>query len=179
LKASNAKGRDYFGSSVAISGDTLVVGAPNQGQTPVVHGIRSGAGAVYVFTRANGVWTQDTLLKASNGERGDDFGDKVALSGDTLAIGAFAKGTAFLDGGEVDYSAHAAGAVYVFARIDTVWTQQDYLKASNAEGQDQFGRSIALSGDILAVGASGEDSSATGGEADNSAGSAGAAYVFQ
>jgi hypothetical protein len=86
--------------------------------------------------------------------------------------------------GQADNSANSAGAVYVFVRTGTTWTQQAYLKASNTGTNDQFGRSVALSGDTLAVGASGEASGATGvnpagGQADNSATSAGAVYVFR
>jgi hypothetical protein len=68
--------------------------------------------------------------------------------------------------------------VYVFTRVDSSWSQQAYLKASNAEGFDNFGRSVALDGDTLVVSASNEDSSVDGGETDNSATDAGAVYVW-
>ena len=82
-------------------------------------------------------------------------------------------------GGEGDNSALEAGAAYVFTRTGGVWSQQAYLKASNAETNDSFSGSVSISGDTLVVGANGEDSSAVGGEADNSASVAGAAYTWQ
>jgi hypothetical protein len=86
-----------------------------------------------------------------------------------------------VNGDQADNSAFVAGAAYVFVRSGTTWTQQAYLKASNAERTDEFGRSVAISGDTVVIGASGEDSNATGvngDQADNSASLSGAAYVF-
>ena len=174
LRASNADAKDQFGFSVALSGDTLVVGAVGEGGDD---NSKPDAGAVYVFTRDNdGEWVQQDLLRASNADAGDLFG-LVALSGDTLAVGAVGERSSAI-GGEDDNSALDAGAAYVFVRSNNgVWVQQAYLKASNADAGDLFGV-VALSGDTLAVGAVGEGSSAIGGENDNSALDAGAAYVF-
>ncbi|KIG19527.1 Molybdopterin oxidoreductase, iron-sulfur binding subunit [Enhygromyxa salina] len=195
LKASNSDSDDRFGWSVALSGDgdTLAVGA--YGEDSSATGIdgnqadnsASVAGAVYVFVRSGAVWSQQAYLKASNSGSGDYFGRSVALSGDgdTLAVGAYGEdsGATGIDGNQADNSASSAGAVYVFVRSGAVWSQQAYLKASNSGSGDYFGRSVALSGDgdTLAVGAYGEDSGATGidgNQADNSASSAGAVYVF-
>ena len=94
LKASNTNADDLFGFNVALSGDTLVVGAPQEGSNATgVNGNQAdnsapNSGAVYVFTRTNGVWTQQAYLKASNTDAGDQFGVIMALSGDTLAVGA-------------------------------------------------------------------------------------------
>ena len=165
---------------MAISGDTLVVGASGEDSSAAggeADNSAPGAGAAYVFARAGGVWTQQAYLKASNAEAGDQFSDSVAISGDTLVVGAIFEDSSAA-GGETDNSAPFAGAVYVFARAGGVWSQQAYLKASNAEGDDIFGRNVAISGDTLVVGANGEDSSAAGGEADNTVPGAGAAYVF-
>jgi hypothetical protein len=140
-----------------------------------------------VFVRTGTRWTQQAYLKASNAESGDSFGFSVALSGETLAVGAYGEdsGTVGINpaGGQVDNSASASGAAYVFVRTGTTWTQQAYLKASNAQSGDSFGFSVALSGDMLAVGAWGEDSDAigvnpAGGQSSNKAGIAGAVYVF-
>ena len=126
-------------------------------------------------------------LKASNAGAYEHFGETVALSADgrTLAVGAIYEGSASsgIGGDQDDDSAPNAGAVYVFVRDGEGWSQQAYIKASNAEAGDRFGASLALSadGDTLAVGATGEDSAAagTGGDqADNSMDNAGAAYVF-
>src|SRR6185369_15382375 len=96
----------------------------------------------------------------------DLFGNAVALFGDTLAVSAAgeASGATGVNpaGGQTDNSASFAGAVYVFVRTGTTWTQQAYLKASNTGADDEFGIAIALSGDTLAVGAWGEASGATG-----------------
>ena len=195
LKASNPAMEDAFGHSVALSADgsTLAVGA--QGEDSAATGINgdqtsnaaSLSGAVYVFTRSGTTWSQQGYLKASNTDATDQFGLSVALSasGATLAVGAFKEDGAAtgIDGNQVDRSAPDAGAVYVFTRSGTTWSQQAYVKASNTGVGDQFGLSVALSADgsTLAVGAPGESSAATGSNGDqtsNSADQAGAVYVF-
>jgi len=171
IKASNAEADDNFGWSLALSadGDTLAVGAINEA---------SSSGAVYVFSRSD-EWEQQAYVKASNAGADDVFGYSVALSadGDTLAVGApFEDSSATgVDGDQSDNSASFSGAVYVLSRSGDSWTQEAYVKASNAKAVDTFGISVALSanGDTLAVGAY------YGGEASNgSAYGAGAAYVF-
>src|SRR6478735_9276089 len=187
LKPSNTNADDLFGFNVALSGDTLVVGAPQEGSNATgVNGNQAdnsapNSGAVYVFTRAKGVWTQQAYLKASNTGAGDQFGVNVALVGDTLAVGAYgeASNATGVNGDQTDNSAPNAGAVYVFTRTAGVWTQQAYLKASNAGGL--FGYGLAVVGDTLAVGAPFEGSNATGvngNQIDTSAPNAGAVYVF-
>lgn len=175
LKASNTGWYDYFGMSVAISGDTIVVGASGEDSDATgVNGdqnndFNNDSGAAYVFTRSGGVWSQQAYLKASNTSTGSYFGNSVSISGDTIVVGAY---------GESNFS---AGAAYVFVRSGGVWSQQAYLKASNAESYDYFGISVSISGDTIVVGADGEDSNASGvngNQSDNSALSAGAAYVF-
>jgi hypothetical protein len=181
LKASNAEEGDEFGHRVALDGDTLVVGARYEDSSAdggETDNSASNAGAVYVFTRLGSEWSQQTLLKASNAEGGDKFGYSVALDGDTVVVSAFNEDSS-ADGGEMDNSAELSGAVYVFTRVDSIWSQQAYLKASNAEEYDYFGFSVALDGDTLVVGATAEASSVDGGESDNSAANAGAVYVFQ
>ncbi|GAB4522475.1 MAG: hypothetical protein OHK0046_35060 [Anaerolineae bacterium] len=176
LKANNAGANHYFGWSVALDGDTLVVGAASEdsdGSSPAGNSAES-EGAAYVFVRdANGTWTEQAYLKASNAEAFDRFGQSVALDGDTLVVGAPApisvSGSPPGIGNSVSHAnniAENAGAAYVFVRDGTTWTQQAYLKASNAGAGDQFGWSVALDGDTLVVGALGEDNNA------------GAAYVF-
>ncbi|MCU7810703.1 MAG: FG-GAP repeat protein, partial [Candidatus Thiodiazotropha sp. (ex Notomyrtea botanica)] len=145
-------------------------------------------GAVYVFTRASNWihlltvdWTEQAFLRASNLASGDGFGMQVALSGDSLAVAAQAEDS---DGtSEGDNSATNAGAAYLFSRNGSgVWSQLEYVKASNPEAYDDFGFSIDLSGDTLAVGAFWEDSNAVGIDGDqsnNDAGDSGAVYVFK
>jgi uncharacterized repeat protein (TIGR02543 family) len=240
LKASNAEGRDEFGSSVAVDGDTVVVGADGEDSNAVVvngnqaDNSSSGSGAAYVFVRSETTWSQQAYLKASynqagignsiavsgdtivagtpgednlsgaayvfvrnatiwsqqahimasNAEAGDRFGGSVAVSGDTIAVGAYNEKSSAtgVNGNQADNSASFAGAAYVFVRNGATWSQQAYLKASNTDFVgDMFGRSVAVSGDTVVVGAYGEASNATGvngNQADNSASSSGAAYVF-
>jgi hypothetical protein len=177
LKASNAGARDQFGRSVAIAGDTIVVGAlfedstaagsPNEGAP------RSGA--AYVFTRSGGTWTQQAFLKASNADANDEFGSSVAISGDTIVVGARLEDSTAT--GSPNEGAPESGAAYVFTRSGGTWTQQAFLKASNAEEEDRFGSSVAIAGDTIVVGALREDSTATGGP-NEWAPESGAAYVF-
>ncbi|HWO18043.1 MAG TPA: DUF4215 domain-containing protein [Kofleriaceae bacterium] len=195
VKASNTGAGDQFGQSVALSADgsTLAVGAnyEDSGATGIggrqTDNSAENAGAVYVFTRSGTTWSQQAYVKASNTDAGDYFGCSVALSADgsTMAVGAIYEASAAtgIDGDPTNNSAGSAGAVYVFTRSGTTWSQQAYLKASNTDAGDQFGESVALSADgsTLTVGAWSEASAVTGiggNQADNSAVDAGAVYVF-
>src|SRR5687768_13801103 len=197
LKASNTGVSDRFGISVAVSGDTMVVGAPGEASDSTgVNGDQSNdravtAGAAYVFVRSGGGgWTQQAYLKASNTGMGDEFGGAVAVSGDTLVIGARAEDSNATgvnvpvtggSGTQADDSLGQSGAAYVFVRSGGAWTQQAYLKASNTRSTDNFGISVAISGDTVVIGADHESSNATGvngTQSNNSAAFAGAAYVF-
>ncbi|WP_437635726.1 cadherin-like beta sandwich domain-containing protein [Sorangium sp. So ce854] len=189
LKASNTDAQDLFGHSVSLDGDTLVVGAPNEDSSATgVNGAHannsaSQAGAAYVFTRSGATWAQQAYLKASNTGTGDQFGASVSLYRDTLAVGAAgeASGATGVSGAQGDNTAPGSGAVYVFTRSGTAWSQQAYLKASNAEAGDAFGAAVSLDDDFLAVGATGEASGATGvngAQEDNAALGSGAVYVF-
>jgi hypothetical protein len=182
IKASEPGTGDNFGVSVALSadGNTLAVGAHLEDSSTIgidttPNELAPDSGAVYVFTRSAGTWSQQAYVKASDTANGDDFGFSVALSGDgnTLAVGASLE-----DSG----TAADAGAAYIFTRAAGVWTEQAYIKASNPEAGDEFGSSVALSGDgnTLAVGAPFEDSGTTGigGTPNELAIDAGATYVF-
>ena len=113
---------------------------------------------------------QQSYLKASNTNANDQFGYLIAFSGDTLVVGAPQEGSNAIgvNGDQSNNSAPNSGAVYVFTRTGGVWTEQAYLKASNTNTNDQFGVSVAISGDTLAVGAMFEDSNATGVNGDQS-----------
>ena len=179
---------DLFGYSVSLSGDTLAVGASYERSSATgVNGSQSdnsarNSGAVYIFTRSGRTWSQQAYLKASNTGARDNFGHSVSLSGDTLAVGASYEDSnaTGVNGSQSDNSARNSGAVYVFTRSGTTWSQQAYLKASNTDAGDLFGSSVSLSGDTLAVGAKSESSSATGvngNQKDNGADGSGAVYV--
>ncbi|MBK9752000.1 MAG: integrin [Nannocystis sp.] len=178
VKAHNTRSGDFFGGSVALSADgsTLAVGAEGQPSGISIDNVPTedgagGAGAVYVFSRLDSEWAMEAYLKANTPDAGNHFGARVALAadGDTLAIGA-----------PDDTN---TGVVYVFTRSDFVWLHQDHFNASNPGNNDRFGSALALSSDgaTIVVGASGEDSAATGVNGDpfdDSADAAGAAYVF-
>lgn len=199
-KASNVNSGDNFARSVALSADgrTLAVGAPYQSDSS--KGISEGrftdnqsesSGAVYVFTlHPSSGWMQQAYIKASNAQPEDHFGTSVALSADgsTLVVGApdqddHQRGVA--NGSTASQAAPQSGAAYVFIRSAAgAWMQQAYVKASNADLDDKFGGSVALSGDgnTLAVGAPGEGSNTTGigtGTSTNGlAESSGAVYIL-
>lgn len=188
LHSSSNRG-SAFGSSVALSGETVAIGAPYDsshatgvGGNPNDSSAQT-SGAVFVFTRSGATWTQQAYVKASNTRPGAHFGYAVALDGDTLAVGAIdeSSNATGIDGDESSTSAFGAGAVYVFVRTDTTWTQQAYIKASNTRADAKFGTAIALHGDTLVVGSPGESSNARGVDgdaADTSMPNAGAVYVF-
>lgn len=189
LKASNTGHGDRFGNAIAIDGDTVVVGAPYESSNATgVNGDPSNnaaawSGAVYVFVRSGGVWSQQAYLKASNTGSEDLFGASVAISGDTIAVGAWQEDSnaTGVNGNQGDNSASSSGAVYVFTRNAGVWSQQAYLKASNGGAGDRFGISVDLDGETIAVGASHEDSNATGvggDQSSNASADSGAVYVF-
>ena len=214
IKASNAEAYDHFacgggnqghtGNSIALSADgsTMAIGAPFESSGAAgINGDQGdnstyASGAAYVFVRQGDSWTQQAYIKASNPGQSDHFGSSVVLSrdGNTMAVAAHWEASAAtgINGNQNDNSLPQAGAVYIFTRTGTTWTQQAYIKASNTgrapQGDvpgdgDQFGYSVALSGDgsTLAVGAITEDSAApqiNGNQNDDSAQSAGAVYVF-
>ncbi|MEE8238076.1 MAG: integrin, partial [Gammaproteobacteria bacterium] len=197
LKASNAEPGDSLGVTVAISDDGNTLVAASLDEDSVTTGINStpvpdrrtdaSTGAVYVFVRNRGTWSQQAYIKASNTSRNDWFGSRLTLSGDgdTLAVGAQLEDSAAqgINASQDDETAQEAGAVYLFTRDGTTWTQTAYVKGSNTEAYDEFGSAVALSRDgaLMAVGARGEDSAATGidGEQiDNSAYESGAVYLF-
>ena len=155
LTASNASSLDFFGTSVALSGDTAIVGAP------LVDDVGHDAGAAYVFTRTAGVWTQQQQLQSSDIAADDFFGGFTFLSGDTMVIASQLDDNS----GGTD-----AGAAYVFTRSGGVWTEQQKFMASDAAANDSFGNSIALSGDTVIVGAYQDDI--------NGITDAGSSYVF-
>jgi ketosteroid isomerase-like protein len=176
LRASNAGPGDFFGESVAISGDRAIIGAffedgPSDGLTK--------SGAAYVFERdANGSWTEVALLRASNAGSDDNFGRSVAISGDKAIVGAPAE-----DGPSDSFILRGSGAAYVFERDGSgIWgtsdperfqTETNLLRASNPGFGDRFGESVAISGDRAIVGTIRED-----GPSDGLLDS-GAGYIFE
>jgi hypothetical protein len=160
LVAGDGAAYDYFGSSVGLSGDTALVGAYGDDDKG------SNSGSAYVFTRSGASWTQQAKLVAGDGAVTDYFGISVALSGDTTLVGAIWD----------DDKVLSSGSAYVFTRTGAVWGQQAKLTASGGGEDDNFGSSVALSGDTALVGARLDDGlDALGGRAVDQ----GSAYVFK
>lgn len=156
LIASDAAAGDLFGWSVALFGDTAVVGSRLDS-----HAGGFEAGSAYVFARSGSVWTEQAKLVASDARTGDRFGSSVAVFGDTIVVGAPGDdGPAGLD----------AGSAYVFVRLGTTWIQEAKLAAADAGNGDAFGASVALSAETALVGAPGDSSGSNTG--------AGSGYAF-
>jgi hypothetical protein len=154
LNAADATAFAQFGYAISLSGDTVVIGARADDDRA------ADAGSAYVFVNGARGWVQQAKLTAPAAAPQDQFGWSVALDGNTLVVGALGD----------DEGARDAGAAYVFTRTVGTWTRQAKLVARGARPYDNFGYSVALSGDRAVVGAYGDD---TGG-ADS-----GAAYVFE
>ena len=151
LEPSDAASGQNFAESVAIEGDTVMVGSPD----------RSGGGGVYFFSRGGSVWSQDAILESTGLEAGDDFGGDVCLSGDLLAVGA----TGDDDAGD------NAGAVILFNRPGSLWVEGQKLTADTPQINSDFGNAIDIYGSSLIVGARFT-------EVSGHIGAGGAAHVF-
>ncbi len=154
LNASDGAVYDYFGISVAISGDYAVVGAYGGADA----GLNSGS--AYIFKRDGTAWTEQAKITASDGAAYDCFGYSVAISGDYAVVGAWA---------DADNGA-ASGSAYIFKRDGTAWTEQAKITASDGAAYDRFGVSVAISGDYAVVGAHTDDDAGM---------DSGSAYIFK
>jgi len=156
LLPSDPGGSDYFGWSVATSGDTIVVGAPRN-DSPL-----ADAGAAYIFVRSGATWVEQARLTAFDATAFDYFGDSVTISGDTVVVGATYGDR--VGGTDV-------GAAYVYVRSGSSWILQAKLVAPDGVLNDRFGHAAAIDGDTLVLGADGVDGPAGNGIV--------AAYVFE
>lgn len=127
-----------FGVAVEISGETAFVGAW-LGNASIM------SGAVYVFVRNGATWTEQAKLVPADGFTSDAFGVSLAVSGDTLVVGA--------PNSDSESTVFPRGAVYVYVRNGTSWSLQAKLLASDGSVHDSFGASVSISGDTLVVGA--------------------------
>ncbi len=144
---------DRFGTSVAVNGETVAVGAVRDDDKG------SNSGSVYVYTRSGAAWSLQKKVVPADGGKDDTFGQSVALHKDTLAASSPAD----------DDKGGNAGAVYVFTRSGTAWSQQQKLTAGDPAANDFFGSSVGLDGDTLVAGSPGEETTTW---------DSGAAYVF-
>ena len=165
LTASDGLRGDEFGISVAVDGDTAVIGAYQDDHTDDDGNTTGNAGSAYVFTKVSGVWRQVAKLTASDGDTSDEFGYSVAVNGETVVVGAHLDDHTDGDGDTDDDE----GAAYVFTKPYTGWadmTQTAKLTAFGAAAGDEFGYSVAVNGETVVVGAHQYESGK------------GAAYVF-
>jgi hypothetical protein len=194
IHADNAEAGDSLGVNVVLSDDGNTLLASSLDEDCKATGVNASGcdndrmddvstGAAYIFVRSGTTWTQQAFLKASNTGPNDWFGSRAALSGDgnTAALGASLEDSSGkgINGKQDDDAASESGAVYFFRRTGTTWSQQAYVKSSNAEAYDEFGGSVALSRDgrTMVASAHAEDGGGKG-EADNSISESGAVYVF-
>ena len=139
LTASNATADALFGRAVAVDGEWAVVGASKE-----PHDGSDGEGAAYVFRRSGGNWSEHQRLVASDASERDLYGQALAIDGETIVVGAYKD---WYDGG------NEAGTTYVYELRDGSWEETQILNASDASGTAQFGASVALDGEWLAIGA--------------------------
>jgi FG-GAP repeat len=137
LTASDAGAGDDFGDSVAIDGNTVLVGSPHN----------NDRGSVYVFVRSGTTWPLEQKLTAKDSVKDDHFGESVAISGDTVVVGANWDGD----------QGFRSGSAYVFERSGTTWTEEKKLNTSDGVSFDQFGGSVAIDGDTAVMGAQLDD----------------------
>ena len=188
LTASDASWGNGFGSSVSISGDTALIGAPQD----IINGYFTGS--VYIFVRSNGVWTEQQKLSPSNDDAFSylEFGHRVSIDDDTAVIGGgYSSSAAYVyirSNGEWTeqqklpvgsnsisvsgdtavigrYDYNDPGSAYVYVRNNGEWTEQQKLTASDHRSGDQFGTSVSIDGDMALIGAPSGDR-------------AGSAYVY-
>lgn len=154
LLTSDGAASDAFGTSVAIAGDTAVVGAPS------ILGAGGPPGAAYVFVRDGDDWTESTKLEPSDGESGDFFGTSVSISGELIVVGS----------PEADGSATASGSAYIFVLSNDEWIEREELVPLPGATDLLFGQSVSISGNTVLVGAPG---------ADDKGMDSGAAFAFE
>ncbi|MFK7844138.1 MAG: choice-of-anchor D domain-containing protein, partial [Rhodothermales bacterium] len=149
LVPDDGQNADAFGAAVSIDGDYIAVGAPNDDNTR-----GDNAGGVYVFQRNGPGWTQLAKVLASDGVTGDLFGTSLSLQFNTLVAGAPKEGLL------------QSGALYVYGRNGSLWSQEAKLFSSDAEAEEALGNAVALDENYIIAGA------------ENRAGVQGAAYIF-
>ncbi len=155
LTAPSPENTDYFGYSVAVDGNTIVVGAYKDDHSGI-----SSAGSAYVYTFNGSTWSLQDTLTASDAAASDFLGYSVSIDGNTAVIGAH----------WADPCGWESGAAYIFTRSGSSWSQQKKLTGSDSSDYDEFGCSVAIDGNTVVIGARVNDHSGKG--------EPGAAYVF-
>ncbi|MEH0022218.1 MAG: cohesin domain-containing protein [Desulfobacter sp.] len=137
LTAADGEANDYFGATVSIDGDYIVISAHQDDDAAI------NAGAVYVFKRDGETWVQQAKLTASDASYDESFGTACAISGDYIVVGL-----SMDDDEEMN-----SGSAYIFKRDGETWTEQAKIKPSYATAGNSFGRSVAIEGDYVSIGA--------------------------
>lgn len=179
VTSSNADRNDFFGHSVAINKETIVVGAPYEDGNPNNSGNSlnwQDTGAVYVFKLVDDTWLQTAYLKAENLGSHDHFGFSVDISNNQIIVGAPFEDSAINN--PLDNSAYNSGAAYIFSLIDNNWVQDSLLKSYNSDPNDNFGYSVSISDRLAVVGAPREDGDGKT-SSNNSNQDSGAVYIFE
>jgi hypothetical protein len=168
------QGQAFYGSAVAIDGNTIVVGCPSHALDPTdrLESSISSAGALFVYTLTNQGWLQTQKLVAKDRQLGGDLGNSVSICGDNIIAGAWQQDLDASYGNKMDN----AGAAYIFERKGVTWTQTQKLVADDRTPFDEFGFSVGISGDYAIVGA--RNVTLKRGDEDNGL-YTGNAYVFR
>ena len=193
IKASTTGQNDRFGNALALDGDTMVVGVPEEDSAASGVGgnelddSRISSGAAFVFVRDGATWRQEAYLKSPAPDADDRFGTSVAISGDLIVVGAPEEDSNAIGvgGNPLNNAASQSGAAFVYRRTGGTWQFDAYLKPSNTVvgAVGKFGQAVAIDGTTIAVGALAEDGTGSGANPaqvanGNQAGDSGAAYVF-
>ena len=179
IKSSNPDRNDFFGHSVAIYNNTIVVGAPYEDGNLNQSGNFlnwQDSGAAYVFELVDNNWVQTAYLKAENPGTHDHFGFSVDISNDQIIVGSPFEDSAINN--PLDNSAYNSGAAYIFSLKDNEWIQDSFLKSLNSDANDNFGYSVSISDKIAIVGAPREDGDGNS-SSSNSNQDSGAVYIFE
>jgi hypothetical protein len=172
IVASDRGAADYFGQSVAVSGDYAIVGANFEDNDVTGGNVLSNAGSAYIFKNTLGTWSQVQKIVASDRDIMDRFGFVVAISGDYAIVGTPFESHDATGGNTFN----SAGSAYIFKNTLGTWSQVQKIVALDRWINDQFGAYVAISGDYAIVGAAAEDENATGGDTLIGAGSA---YIYK
>jgi hypothetical protein len=190
LKPERPVGNQFFGTVLALDGNAIVVGAPNEtfykpsttgywGEDSILQ-----AGAAYLYALGPAGWSLEARLQSIRPESLAQFGNSMAIDGDFMAIGAQGESVRVLKpvGHMTSNFAKFAGAVYLFERRNGNWVFDEHITAPNAAASGLFGGAVALEGDLLAIGAPGDPSSSPGVDGDMFAGGSpgsGAVHVYE
>lgn len=172
LNASDGSSQDYFGHSVSIYADHIIVGAVGDSEDLNGSSYMKHAGSAYIFRNSSDTWTQLQKISPSDRNEEDRFGGSVAINRDYAIIGSLADDE---DSNGNNYAPNA-GSAYIYKLDNGTWNQSQKITADDREGSDLFGSAVALSEDFIIVGAHREDHDSEG---NNYLGDAGSVYIYK